>query len=122
MYMRTRLLGFLFLLFLLFAPLSFAEAQESAGGFLNGNQFEDLPEVVQLYYVMGMIDGMAMAPSFGAPMTGVQKLFNLGNKGISGKQFHSICKKFLEDHPEKRHESMPCLVYEALARAFHWPK
>lgn len=120
--MRVKRLSILFLFFFFFASLSSATAQGESGGFMDGNGFWDLPEVLQTFYVMGLIDGMALAPKFGAPWSEMNKLYGLGNKGISGEQFCAIAKKYIEDHPEQRHRSMPGLVYEALVRAFHWPK
>lgn len=65
-------------------------------------------------YVLGFMQGVNMqADVFSSP----KKLFCTPD-GVTGEQGRSIVTKYLNDHPEQRHEQMRVLVPIALMQAF----
>jgi Rap1a immunity proteins len=65
-------------------------------------------------YLSGFLDAHALTTSF----NGGKKLFCLPESGISGEQAARVIVKFLQDHPERLHESARILAMIALQMAF----
>ncbi len=82
--------------------------------FVTGNTYLSRSQTVQRAYVMGLVDGLLLAPLFDAPKPG--RISNaegcLSNK--TGTQLWEIFKKFLDDHPERWGQGAHILFYNAL--------
>lgn len=64
---------------------------------------------------MGILDGMLLAPAFGAPDDGT-KLKSLGTciEGMTNVQVKAIIDKFLKDHPERWNNPMHTVAFTAM--------
>lgn len=82
-------------------------------GFITGQKFRDLSELQKRSYAAGMLDGMLLAPLFGAAKerTG---WFEACVTGMSDEQLAAILSKYLSDNPTRWHESVHLLFYSAL--------
>lgn len=86
-----------------------------AGFLLTGQGYLGLPEAEKSAYAMGIIDGMLLAPLFGAPDDG--KVSKLGRcaEGMTNVQVAAIITKHIKEHPEKWHEDLQLIVIRVLA-------
>src|ERR1700690_125719 len=98
--MREKMLAVVLLL--LFALAGSAQKVHIKNGFATARQYMDLDSGRQRGYAMGIVDGMLLAPVFGAPDDG-EKLKALGTciTGMDDEQMRAIFDKFLKDHPER---------------------
>ena len=87
-------------------------------GFLTGQEYLDFDARTQQGYAMGVVDGMLLAPMFGAP-SDAAKLKSLANciEGMSNAQVKAIIDKFLKDHPERWNDPMHAVTYTAMMEA-----
>jgi hypothetical protein len=85
------------------------------GGFMTGQEFRELSEAEQQGYVMGIVDGMLMAPVFGGgdDATRSTQRFLDCLKGMNSLQLAAVARKHLESYPERWHESMRFLFWQA---------
>lgn len=104
-----------------FTLLSISMASQSQevyikNGYLTGNTFRAMDEASKNVYAVGLIDGMFLAPMFGAPEI---KLNNLASctVGMTGQQIVAIFNKYLSDNPERWNQSMHTIGYAAMFRA-----
>lgn len=98
-------------------PLAAQDAPVSIqNGFITGLQFRDLMPNQKRTYTMGVVDGLFLAPLFGAPESGVLWLRECV-VGMTDEQISMIVSRFLERHPERWHESMHGIVYGAMRDA-----
>jgi hypothetical protein len=106
-------------------PQSPAPAVGIHNGFVTGQEFLEMPPLEQTGYVMGVVDGMQLAPLFGAPrrlhftpkeMTPTTPTEWVENcvAGMTNFQVVAIFKKYLNDHPEIWHESAHSTAFTAL--------
>ena len=79
---------------------------------LTGNEFQRLGDT-QIIYVTGAADQISMLNGLAGENADI--CFPEGN---SYGQVLKIVTKFLSNHPERLHEPMPVLVYNALVLAF----
>jgi hypothetical protein len=82
-------------------------------GFLTGRQYLDLPTVGQNGYAAGLIDGMFLAPFFGAPNDRVAVIENCVN-GMTDQQVAAILAGHLRSKPEIWHLGAHTALYQAL--------
>jgi hypothetical protein len=105
---------------LLLATASAAAAQERPvtihEGFYAGNDYRELHEGQRRVYVSGVIEGMLLAPLYGAPKSRMSWLESCA-VGMSDKQVTAIVDKFMDEHPARWHEQMKTLVYSAMIGA-----
>jgi len=87
-------------------------------GFLIGQEYLDYDARTQQGYAMGVVDGMWLAPMFGAPDGGT-KLKSLGAcmEGMYNVQIKAIIDKFLKDHPERWNDQMHLVAFTAMTEA-----
>jgi hypothetical protein len=85
------------------------------GGFVKARDFLDMDQVAQKVYSMGVIDGMYMAPMFGAPDKG-QRLVSFQEciKGMKASQVAAIIEKHIKNNPEHWHWDAKDEVYSAM--------
>jgi hypothetical protein len=69
-------------------------------------------------YCSGYIDGFLDGHALTAAINGGRKLYCLPLRGISAEQATRIFVKYLQDHPEKLHDSGRILVLIAFETAF----
>src|SRR6266849_1932806 len=106
------------LVFLLLIASNQAASDERAlvhEGFLKAEDYLELEPKGQAIYVMGLVDGMYLAPVFDAPNEG-KYLASLQTciKGMTNTQVAAIITKFAKEHPEKWHMGTNVLAYQAL--------
>ncbi len=93
-------------------------------GFLTGEQYLHLTEgdqyhleaLTRMYYAMGLIDGIILAPLLGGSE---RRTFNLGEclDGMTSTQVDAILSKYLNENPRRWHESAHTSMYAALVTA-----
>jgi MFS-type transporter involved in bile tolerance (Atg22 family) len=90
-------------------------------GFLTAEEFTHMNDQSQHDYAMGVVDGMLLAPLFGAPhdWKDGQKIGAFGDciTGMSSRQVAAIISKFVRDHPERWNESMHAVAFAAMTQA-----
>lgn len=89
---------------------------EVKSGFLTGNTFLDLSREAKRGYAMGFLDGVFVAPLFGAPKAELYRIEQCA-VGMTDEQVVAILNKFLSDNPGRWHEPMDFLSYAALRSA-----
>jgi hypothetical protein len=84
-------------------------------GFLKAEDFLHLSAERQRSYAAGVVDGMLLAPLFGAPDSG-QKIRSFGVciEGMSDIQVAAIIEKFLRDHPERWNDPLNAVVFSSM--------
>jgi hypothetical protein len=94
-------------------------------GFIAGQEFRELSERDRCRYAAGLVDGMFLAPLFGAPKrttfkpkqmppTSRAEWLEACVEGMTDTQVAAIISKYLADHPARWHESVGPLAYSAL--------
>lgn len=83
------------------------------GAFTTGNGFRRFSQGEQLSYVVGIVDGLKLAPTLGADKPDM-KWLRTCIKDMEAEQIKAIVDMFLTDNPDRWHESMHMLVYAAL--------
>ena len=74
-------------------------------------------------YVMGFVDGLALAPIMVYPPKNYIFWFeNFVKNGPSNKQVEAIVTKYVNDHPEQWHQPFGYIIYSALFEAFKKPQ
>ena len=82
-------------------------------GFIRGTDVRSFDDKGRARYAAGVIDGMLMAPVFGAPQANVEVLENCV-KSMNSSQLAGLLMKELDDHPSVRPESAHKTLYRAL--------
>lgn len=86
---------------------------EIDGAFSTGNKYLKFSKDDQLSYVVGVIDGLKLAPTLGADQADM-KWFRGCIRNMEAEQIKALVDKFLAENPGRWHESMHTLVYAAL--------
>ena len=109
----------IFLLITLIAPASLISAENAwiHNGFLKGVNYIQMDFETRKICTASVIDGMLLAPLFGAPKEEMKWLESyLKDKPIL--QLTAIVTKYLEDKPEIWHEELHALTFQALKAAY----
>jgi hypothetical protein len=85
-------------------------------GFITGQEFRKMSEDLRRSYAMGIIDGMLLAPLFGA-RTAKTEWIDSCVVGMSDEQVTAIIMKYLERNPARWHERLHTTVYSAMIEA-----
>lgn len=107
----------LFLLALLYPAI--CNAEESVlihKGFITGNTFRALDPTSKNVYATGLIDGILLAPLYGAPEKNLDS-FEACTIGMTGQQVVAIFEKYLRDNPDRWHQSMHVIGFSAMKHA-----
>jgi len=84
-------------------------------GFLKSEEFVRMDAMSQSKYAVGIVDGMLLAPLFGAPDNGQKiRAFGACIEGMSDTQVAAIINKFLRDHPERWNDPLNAAVFSAM--------
>lgn len=86
---------------------------EIDGAFATGNKYRKFSQNDQLSYVVGVIDGLKLAPTLGAKKEDM-KWFKGCIRNMEAEQIKALVDKFLVENPGRWHESMHTLIYAAL--------
>jgi len=75
-------------------------------------------------YVMGFVDGLALAPIMVYPPNKDYIFWfeNLTKTGSTNIQVEAIVTKYVNDHPERWHQPLGYIIYSALFEAFKKPQ
>ncbi len=113
-----KLINFIIIAFLLINQPAYSSTNNISykGGFINGNEYLSLSSDGKVKYAIGFIDGLLIAPLFGAPMERLTWLEQC-TAGMNSKQIVAILEKYLTDNPEKWHKPMNGLSLKALKKS-----
>jgi hypothetical protein len=86
--------------------------------FLKAKDYLDMDSNNQRAYATGVVDGMYMAPFFGAQDDG-KALVSLATcvEGMKGSQVAAIIEKYIRDHPENSHWDLNLQAYSPMRGA-----
>jgi hypothetical protein len=87
-----------------------------SSGFLTGKEYLDMGIVGRRGYGMGVINGMLVAPLFGAPESKV-KWLNDCTEDMTDEQIEAILTKYIQDSPAEWHHSLNLLSINAMTKA-----
>jgi hypothetical protein len=85
-------------------------------GFGTGEEYLKMSPLEQRAYAMGIVNGMLLAPLFGAPK---DRMFRFEScvTGMTDSQVAAILTKYLRDNPGRWHETPHAPMYTALMKA-----
>lgn len=97
--------------------VSFASDQEKIrSGFSTGEKYLDMTAAQKRYYSMGVVNGMLLAPLFGAPKESMAPLESCIS-GMTDTQVAAILTEYLKKHPAQWNETPHVPMYKALMEA-----
>jgi hypothetical protein len=107
-----------FIIFLTTTPLFAADKSVLIpNGFGTGQSYIDMSEYEKRCYAMGAINGMLIAPFFGASANEMEWFVSyLAN--MTDKQVAAILSKYLQDNPGRWHNGLNVLMYSAIREAY----
>ena len=85
-------------------------------GFFTGKDYLDMSDTEQRAYVTGEINGMLVAPFFGAPEENLTWLKTCSAK-MSDEQLAAMLAKFIRDQPEQMQGNLNVVTFNALRDA-----
>ena len=85
-------------------------------GFFTGKDYLDMSETEQRAYVTGEINGMLVAPFFGAPEENLGWLKTCSAK-MSDEQLAAILTRFIRDQPDQMQGNLNVVTFNALREA-----
>ncbi len=87
-------------------------------GSMTAQEFLDMPQGARKYYVMGLMDGLFLAPMFGAPAGNKWRIaIQSCVEGKQVSQLMAIIEKYMKSHPEYWKSDAHFVAYNALSRA-----
>lgn len=105
---------YIFLILLtLVSGLALSQVVEIHNGFGTGEEYLEMSLKEQRTYAMGLVNGMLLAPMFGAPKTRMLRLEQCIT-GMTDTQVAAILSKYLRDNPSRWHETPHTSMYAAL--------
>lgn len=84
-----------------------------SGGFFTGKDYQDMSDTERRAYATGAINGMLVAPLFGAPEDNLTWLKNCTGK-MSDEQIAAILAKHINDRPSQLESPLNVLTFDAL--------
>lgn len=85
-------------------------------GFFSGKDYLDMSDTEKRAYVTGEINGMLVAPFFGAPEENVAWLKTCSAK-ISDEDLAAILTRFIHDQPSQMQTNLNVVTFNALREA-----
>jgi len=85
-------------------------------GFFSGKDYLDMSDTEKRAYVTGEINGMLVAPFFGAPEENVAWLKTCSAK-MSDEDLAAILSRFIRDQPGQMQTSLNVVTFNALREA-----
>jgi hypothetical protein len=88
-------------------------------GFLTGNQYRQLPDVVRRAYVMGVTDGMLLAPAMANRDLNASQRFGkcLDNMHATNEQLTVIVDRWVDGNPVRWGDTVHMLIWSAFSEA-----
>jgi len=86
-------------------------------GFATGQDYIAMTQSQRRAYAMGTIDGILLAPFFGAPKEKMEWIESY-LENMTDKQVATILSKYLEDNPGRWHDPLHILMYSAIKEAY----
>lgn len=86
-------------------------------GFGTGQDYINMTPTNKRTYAMGAINGILLAPLFGAPKEKMH-WFELYIENMTDVQVATILSKFLEDNPGRWHDGLHVLMFSAIKEAY----
>ena len=87
-------------------------------GTITAQEYLDMPKGAQKAYVMGLMDGLFLAPMFGAPADNKWRLaIQSCVEGKQVSQLMAIIEKYIKERREYWHADAHFEAYNALSRA-----
>ncbi len=100
-------------IYALVVAAAFAQPITIRSGFDSGEGYLQMSQSEQRAYAIGVVNGMLLAPLFGAPKNKMLQIENcLG--GMSDSQVAAILAKYLRNNPGRWHETPHAPMYTAL--------
>lgn len=90
-------------------------------GFLTAEQYRALPQDSRDAWAAGIVEGIFLAPFFGAPKARM-KWLEACLTGMTHTQVTAILMKYINQHPERWHEQVHTTMYSALLDACPKPQ
>lgn len=85
-------------------------------GFGTGQDYIKMSSSEKRAYAMGSVNGILLAPLFGAPKEKMQ-WFELYVENMTDVQVAAILSKYLEHNPGRWHDGLHVLIYSAIKEA-----
>lgn len=85
-------------------------------GFFTGKDYLDMSDTEKRAYATGEINGMLVAPFFGAPEENVNWLKTCTGK-MSDEQLASILTRFIREQPDQRQTNLNVVTFSAMRDA-----
>lgn len=85
-------------------------------GFFNGKDYLDMSDTEKRAYVTGEINGMLVAPFFGAPEENLNWLKTCSSK-MSDEELAAILSRFIRDQPGQMQTNLNVVTFNALREA-----
>jgi hypothetical protein len=89
---------------------------EVPSGFWTGNYYLQQPEGPRLAYVIGLSDGLLLAPLLGGDQDAARRLKDC-MRGMNAGQIMAIFEKHLRDNPRNWQDDANGLFYQAMVQA-----
>ena len=85
-------------------------------GFFTGKDYLDMSDTEKRAYVTGEINGMLVAPFFGAPEENLNWLKTCSGK-MSDEQLASVLSRYIRDQPNQLEQNLNVVTFNALREA-----
>lgn len=85
-------------------------------GFFSGKDYLDMSDTEKRAYVTGEINGMLVAPFFGAPEENLSWLKSCSSK-MSDEELAAILSRFIRDQPGQMQTNLNVVTFNALREA-----
>ena len=85
-------------------------------GFFSGKDYLDMSDTEKRAYVTGQINGMLVAPFFGAPEENVNWLKSCSSK-MSDEDLAAVLSRFIRDQPGQMQTNLNVVTFNALREA-----
>lgn len=89
-------------------------------GFFTGKDYLDMSDTEKRAYVTGQVNGMLVAPFFGAPEENLNWLRTCSGK-MSDEQLASILSRYLRDQPNQMQQNLNVVTFNSLREACRRP-
>jgi hypothetical protein len=90
-------------------------------GFFSGKDYLDMSDTEKRAYVTGQINGMLVAPFFGAPEENLSWLKTCSGK-MSDEQLATILTRYIHDQPNQMGANLNVVTFAALREACRKPQ
>jgi len=93
-----------------------ADPENIRSGFSTGEKYLNMTGAQKRYFAMGVVNGMLLAPLFGAPKENMATVEGCIS-GMTDSQVAAILTEYLKKHPEQWNETPHVPMYKALMEA-----